>query len=105
VKAGKRIVALTKHSSEAMQFTGAGNAEELWVQIEALLEELCQQKCDDCYAGRHPPEKSYEDNLKDLELWPYRWQSSLLSCEVYLKFCMRRDYFFFVDCHENRQQK
>jgi len=102
VKDGNRTVALTKHLQEIMQFTGAPDADGLWVIVEALLDELCKQRPEKCYVGKHPPEKSYEENLKDLELWPFRWQSSLLRREVYLKFCVKRDYLFLVDCHENR---
>lgn len=105
VKDGRRAVVLEKHLQETMEFTGACDAEGLWKTVEALLEELCKQKVSACYAGGYPPQRSYEGRIKDLELWPFRWRSSVLGCDVYLKFCIKKDYFLFVDCHENRDKK
>jgi hypothetical protein len=106
VKAGKRAIALSKHLPEAMELFDACDPGGFWEKIECLLEELCELDVAKCYAGSQPPQRSYEEKMKGLELWPFKWRSRmLLGREVYLKFCIKGNSFLFVDCHENRKEK
>ncbi len=105
VRAGKCHIALDKHFSMSLEFLDAGNVAEMWPVIEELLEELNNLDALQHYAGRHPPDKSYEAKFKHDELWPFRWASNVTGKETYLKFIIKNDHFFFIDCHEHREQK
>ena len=57
------------------------------------------------YIGRRPPEKSYEDEIKDLDLFAFRWNSVRFGCETYLKFVISDDFLYIVSLHRHRPQK
>ncbi len=65
-----------------------------------LLEEI---KPND-YVGQYPPQRSYEDEIKDCELLAFRWLSEKLGCRVYLKFTFKEDKFWLVSLHEHRKE-
>jgi hypothetical protein len=48
------------------------------------LEELQAQH----YAGSRPPTPSYEEASRNLDMFPFRWKSAHLNCEMYFKFCL-----------------
>ena len=68
-----------------------------------LLEEIKNAGPIECYAGTRPPQRSYEPEIAQLELWPYRWHSHRLCKRMYLKFALKKQWYVYVDCHEDRQ--
>lgn len=78
-----------------------GETEELWPLIFDLIEEL---EFDD-YAGRYPPEKSYEPTIANCELWAFSWNSNLLKKPMYLKFAIKEGVFYYVSLHKSKFPK
>ena len=74
---------------------------ELHEVLEGLLEETTPQH----YQGKRPPAKSYEDQVKDLELFPFVVASSRFKRKVYVKFCMNQDFLWIVSLHADRPEK
>lgn len=72
---------------------------ELWDLLLSLLEEI---KLDD-YSGGHPPQKSYEPTIANLELWAFVWESSLLKKRMYLKFALKKGCLYYVSLHESKE--
>ena len=78
-----------------------GDSEEVWPLILELLEEI---EIDD-YAGSHPPQRSYEPNIADCELFAFSWMSKKLQKEMYLKFALKDADFYYVSLHKSRKNK
>ena len=76
-------------------------AEELYEVLEELLNEICS----DNYVGSRPPEKSYEDKIRNSDLFPFVIDSQRFQCEVYLKFTLGKNIFWLVSLHKNRPFK
>jgi len=56
------------------------------------------------YAGKHPPESSYEPVVKGADMFAFSWLSKSFGCRMYLKFCFVREEVYFFSLHEDRQQ-
>ena len=69
--------------------------------LTGLLEEITQ----DQYVGLYPPQRSYEDEIKDCELFAFRWLSRRLGCQTYLKFTIKDNKMWLVSFHEDRKGK
>jgi len=54
------------------------------------------------YVGLYPPQRSYETEIKGLELFAYRAHSDTFSCEIYIKFALAEDFLWLVSFHKNR---
>jgi hypothetical protein len=55
------------------------------------------------YAGKRPPEKSYEVRGKGLELFAFSWQSSAFGRRMYLKFAIdRNEEVWLASIHTDR---
>ncbi len=80
---------------------GIDDTEGLWPLILELLEEI---EIDD-YAGSRPPQRSYESNIADCELFAFSWISKKLQKEMYLKFAFKDGDFYYVSLHESRKNK
>lgn len=106
---------IEKHQAMTWDFLGVTRDMDLWKQIEVLLGELLAAGPEKCYAGRHPPQKSYEPAIKNEELWAYAWQSHRTGKLTYLKFAIKKSkrktksnkedaepWLFLVDCHESK---
>jgi hypothetical protein len=104
LRAGKRRVAVDKHVSMSLEFLGV-SASEMWEKVDELLEELAEEGPASCYAGGKPPHKSYEEGFKGEDLWAFKWTSQIMGCETYLKFVIKREWFFFFDCHEHQERE
>lgn len=98
---GRCYVADPKHLGLAYELLGIVSEAELWLELEAVLEELRAVPPGGCYKGRRPPEKSYEPKIHGCELLAYAWQSARLGRAVYLKFTFKRNDFWFLDFHED----
>lgn len=52
------------------------------------------------YIGYQPPEKSYEDKIKGIELFAFKAYSQILACNVYLKFGLKGEFIWIISLHE-----
>jgi hypothetical protein len=83
----------------------AADAIELDYLIEELnhvLEEILNETSPDNYAGTHPPQRSYEDKIKDKELFAFESNSQYFNKMVYLKFVLIDGYVWIVSLHNSR---
>ena len=69
--------------------------------LTGLLEEITPGH----YVGLYPPQRSYEDEIKDCELFAFRWLSKRLGCRTYLKFAIKDNRMWLVSFHEDRKGK
>ena len=72
--------------------------------ISNILGDLLEEIEPDDYAGKYPPQRSYEDEIKDCELLAFRWLSKKLGCRVYFKFTLRETRLWLVSLHEDRKE-
>ena len=100
MRAGRRNIPLSKHLAADLAELEIENEDDYWKAIETALEEIAEAGAVDAYAGRHPPEKSYD--FPDVELWAYRWDSKHFSRGMYIKFAIKNKRYLHIDCHENR---
>lgn len=59
-------------------------------QTDALLAALEEIRPEN-YAGRKPPEKSYELTTQGSELFSFTWASAYFGETMYFKFCLQQD--------------
>ena len=95
------FIPLPESLPETYECLGIDSESELWEIIKQLLCELASCDPYKCYCGKHPPERSYKDQLRDMELWPYCCYSNVVNREIYIKFCLKDGCFYFVSCHES----
>ena len=69
--------------------------------LTSLLNEITPNN----YAGKRPPEKSYERQIEDLDLFDFRIESSWFNCAVYLKFALYNNELWIVSLHRNREKR
>ena len=82
------------------------DALELGYLIEELpniLSEVLDEVTPYHYAGTRPPQHSYEEKIKDCELFAFRWESKHFGCDVYLKFTLKDDLMWLVSLHVHRE--
>ena len=72
--------------------------------ISNILSDLLEEIEPDDYAGQYPPQRSYEDEIKDCELLAFRWLSKRLGCRVYFKFTLKETRLWLVSLHEDRKE-
>ena len=72
--------------------------------ISNILSNLLEEIEPNDYAGQYPPQRSYEDEIKDCELLAFRWLSKKLGCRVYLKFTLKETRLWLVSLHEDRKE-
>jgi hypothetical protein len=83
----------------------AEDAVELGYLISELKEVLLQifeEIKPDHYAGKRPPQRSYETKIKNMELFAFQWKSRIFGCKTYIKFTFKHNIFYLVSLHENR---
>ncbi len=74
------------------------DAQEIWALIKGLLEEIAPEH----YAGPHPPMRSVESGLNS-ELFVFVWDSKKLKKNMYLKFAVKDEYFYYVSLHKSQK--
>jgi hypothetical protein len=105
LRARRWQIGLTKHYSGDLEQLELESSDDLPDLLIELLEEIKAVGPADCYVGTRPPQRSYEREIQDLELWAYHWQSKRLQKRMYLKFAMKKNsVYIYVDCHEDRPQ-
>ena len=75
-----------------------GHSMEIWPLLKELLDEIRPEH----YAGPHPPMKSNEANL-NCELFVFVWDSKKLKKNMYLKFAIKDDCFYYVSLHKSQK--
>jgi len=73
--------------------------------ISNILTNLLSEITPDDYAGSYPPQKSYESDILDCELFTFRWVSKHLGEIIYLKFGFKGQWMWVVSLHEDRKEK
>jgi hypothetical protein len=73
--------------------------------IKNVLTELLDEISPDYYAGGYPPQRSYDKQIENLDLFPFRWISRKFGCEIYLKFALQNGQLWVVSLHEHRVNK
>ncbi len=76
------------------------DSDDIWQLIRGLLEEISPKD----YAGGKPPQKSYEKAIANCELFAFCWWSKTLGKQMYIKFALRQNRYFYVSLHESRKQ-
>lgn len=102
VHEGNYQFSITKHLSNDLDALQVGSEDELMDLVLSLLGDILKQGPQDCYRGGHPPQRSYEQVILDQELWAFVCFSTELNKYIYLKFVLKKDVYFYVDCHEDR---
>ncbi|MDY6839365.1 MAG: hypothetical protein SWH78_15475 [Thermodesulfobacteriota bacterium] len=74
--------------------------EDLVSVLSSLLDEISPEN----YVGKRPPEKSYEEEIKDLYLYAFKIKSSWFRCRVYLKFTLTGGNLWLVSLHQDREK-
>jgi len=85
----------------------AADAFELGVNLQNIsyiLIDLLEEVTPNHYAGRYPPQQSYEHDIEGYELLAFRWLSKKLGCRVYLKFTIKGNRVWLVSLHEDRKE-
>jgi hypothetical protein len=75
-----------------------GDANEVWPLIKELLEEVSPKN----YKGMRPPQKSYEKAIEGLELLAFSWWSPRLAKQMYIKFVLKNERYYYVSLHQSR---
>lgn len=57
------------------------------------------------YAGRRPPEKSYEKEVQGMEMFAFCWPSSRFRRVMYFKFCVTKRALFVLSFHQSRVEE
>ena len=86
----------------------AADALELGFGIEDIshvLLDILKEKTPNDYAGYYPPQRSYEEEILQCELFSFRWISKRLGCRAYLKFAFKGKQMWLVSLHEDRKDE
>jgi len=75
------------------------------IELEAVLVELLDETNPAHYTGSRPPQKSYEQDIRDLELFAFSVESSRFKCRFYFKFALAEEMFWLLSLHSDRPMK
>lgn len=75
-----------------------GDAKDVWPLIRELLEEISPKD----YKGTRPPQKSYEKAIAGLELLAFSWRSQKYGKQMYIKFVLKNERYYYVSLHQSR---
>lgn len=75
-----------------------GDTNDVWQLIRELLEELTPND----YKGSRPPQKSYEKAIAGLELLAFCWWSPKCAKQMYIKFVLKDERYYYVSLHQSR---
>lgn len=74
------------------------DSNEVWGLISELLLELTPND----YIGTRPPQKSYEKTIAGVELLAFNWWSHKLKKQMYIKFALKNERYYYVSLHPSR---
>lgn len=86
----------------------AADALEIGCLVEDILDvlvEILDEISPSNYIGTRPPQRSYEAKIDGCELFSFKWESTRLGCEIYLKFAFEDDLMWLVSFHQHRETK
>jgi hypothetical protein len=75
------------------------------MELIAVLIELIEATTPAHYTGSRPPQRSYEQDIKGLELFAFTVDSRRLKRRIYYKFALSGDIFWLVSLHQDRPMK
>lgn len=75
-----------------------GDTNDVWQLIRELLEEISPKD----YKGSRPPQKSYEKAIAGLELLAFSWWSPKCAKQMYIKFVLKNERYYYVSLHPTR---
>jgi len=75
------------------------------LELEAVLSELLEAAAPAHYTGSRPPQRSYEQDIKGLELFAFAVESQRFKCRIYFKFALQDEMFWLVSLHQDRPMK
>jgi len=101
LKAGARMMVVSRHYYSDLADLELDSPEEFQDLLVVLLGEIQRLGPTECYAGGRPPQRSYDKELANVELWAFCWHSERLKKKMYLKFALQKDCYIHVDCHES----
>lgn len=78
-----------------------GDTNDVWQLIRELLEEISAKD----YKGSRPPQKSYEKAIDGLELMAFSWWSPKYVKQMYIKFVLKNERYYYVSLHQSRSSK
>lgn len=91
------------------QLALAADAIELKFSIEhdlkTILSELLAVSSPAHCTGVKPPQRSYEEAIRGLELFAFAVESKRFNSWIYFKFAMKEKVFWLVSLHPDRQMK
>jgi hypothetical protein len=73
-------------------------------ELESVLSELLDLISPVHYTGARPPQRSYEQIIKDLELFAFDVISPRFNCSIYLKFVLSTEVLWLVSLHKSRSR-
>jgi hypothetical protein len=68
-------------------------------ELQVVLLDLLNSTGPEHYAGYRPPEKSYEKQIFDHDLWAFSVTCQRFENRVYYKFSLRKGTFYLVSLH------
>jgi len=74
------------------------DANEVWPLIRELLDEVTAKD----YRGTRPPQRSYEKTIMGCELLAFSWWSTKFSMQMYIKFVVKNERYYYVSLHKSR---
>lgn len=74
------------------------DANDVWQLIRELLEEISPKD----YKGSRPPQQSYEKAIAGLELLAFSWWSPRCAKQMYIKFVLKNERYYYVSLHQSR---
>ena len=74
----------------------------LFDEMNPILVDLLSEIKPANYAGTYPPQRSYEDEISQSELFAFRWASNKLGCVTYLKFTVKEERLWLISLHQDR---
>jgi hypothetical protein len=73
-------------------------------ELKTILEEIQPS----CYRGQRPPQKSYEAEIHELDLWAFSWHSARFRRQIYFKFALTKadvKHLWLVSLHVDRPNR
>jgi hypothetical protein len=77
----------------------------LVAEMKGVLSRILDEFGPGHYAGQRPPQKSYEEQIRDCELYAFRWESPLFGCCVYFKFALKENTLWMASLHPHREER
>ena len=73
--------------------------------VSNILSDILKEITPHDYAGQYPPQRSYETDIFESELFAFKWASKCLGCKTYLKYATEEKRMWLVSLHKDRNNK